>query len=114
MHELTIVQHFVDLAERYAKEAGDADVAFVTIEVGELTGVVPRYVEFYYPYVVRGTLLKNSELRVEFVEAKAFCKDCGQIYRLLPEDSGCPKCGSVRREITGGDKLLLKELGFHA
>lgn len=114
MHELGIVQHFVDLAERYVKEAGENEAAFVTLQVGELTGVVPRYVQMYYPIVVQGTLLAGSELRVELVEAEALCKDCGEIYHYPPQGSCCPKCGSINREIITGQTLLLKEIGFRA
>lgn len=114
MHELSIVQHFVDLAVKYAKEAGETDVAFVTLEVGEMTGVVPRYVQMYYPDVTRKTLLENSELRIEFVKAEAFCKDCGETYHYPPEGACCPQCGSAKREIIAGNKLILKELGFRS
>lgn len=114
MHELSIVQHFVDLAVKCAKEADETDVAFVTLEVGEMTGVVPQYVQMYYPEVARGTLLENSELRIEFVEAEAFCKACGETYHYLPEGTGCPQCGSAKREIIAGNKLILKELGFRS
>lgn len=114
MHELTIVQSFVDMADRCIKDAAEPgdEVAYVTMLVGEMTGVEPKYVFDYYPDVAKGTLLEGVELKVEIENAEVFCRECGNTYHLEPDEAPCPKCGKSNYEILSGDKLMLKEIGF--
>ena len=43
MHELGIVFHVIDMVEKAAAENQAAAVASVTLELGEVSGVVPDY-----------------------------------------------------------------------
>ena len=111
MHELSVVQSFVEIADRAARTNGAKRVKYVTLEVGEMTGVIPKYMLDYYPDVCEGTLLEGSELRIEEVKALAFCKGCGNTYSPVEHDR-CPACAGTKREIIQGNSLMLKELAF--
>ena len=45
MHELGIVFHIIDTIEEIAKEQNLKKVASVTLEVGEVSTVIPSYLE---------------------------------------------------------------------
>lgn len=112
MHELSIVVRFTDMAADFAKEHHAKEVKQVTLEVGALTGVEPKYLLDYYPDVVRGTILEGSKLVVEEVEGRAFCTECATVYNPLQTDMKCPSCGSQACNILEGKELILKEIGF--
>lgn len=111
MHELPIVEHIVEQVDDMAQESGEEKVAFVTLIVGERTGVVPRFLLDYYPDVSEGTRLEDSELQIEEEPYEVFCKSCGNVFR--PDQVGlCPKCGVRKHEILSGNKLVIKQIGF--
>lgn len=113
MHELSIVQSLVGMAEESAKSVNAQKVGFIVFQIGGMTGVEPRYITEYYPDVCAGTLLEGSEIRIETVTPLVFCRECGNSYEL-PDDKhlSCPKCGAENYEVLEGNKLLLKEIGF--
>lgn len=111
MHELPIVEHIVDQVDMMARESGEESVAFVTLIVGQKTGVVPRFLWDYWPDVCEGTLLEGAELQIEEEPYKVFCKSCGNVFR--PDQVGlCPQCGVRKHEPLSGSKLLIKQIGF--
>ena len=112
MHELSIVQSFVSMAEQYAIDNNAKAVKFVTLEIGAMTGVVPHYVRDYYDDVVEGTALEGSELKIEEIPAEAFCKSCGEVFSPTEERHDCPACGKENLEVLHGYELTVKDMGF--
>lgn len=112
MHELSIVQSLVTMADGYARENNAKSVKYLVLEIGQMTGVIPRYVADYYGDVCQGTLLEGSELRIEEVAPLAFCRECGNTFSPTEQGQPCPACGQSNSEIIVGDKLLLKEMAF--
>jgi hydrogenase nickel incorporation protein HypA/HybF len=110
MHEMSIVMRFVDIAKEYAIKNNAEKVNKVVLQVGELTGVVPRYLHMFYPVVVEGTILEGSELVVEPVEASVFCIECATTYNPTKTDLKCPKCHSERCDVIDGKQLFVKEI----
>lgn len=112
MHEMSLVVNFVDIAKEYAEKAHAARVERVVLQVGELTGAVPHYLELFYPAVVEGTILEGSELIVETVEASVFCTACGTTYNPCSTDLKCPDCGSEACDIIDGQRMFVKEIAI--
>ena len=113
MHELTIVQSFVETTNDFAKSRGVKKVERVTLEVGALTGVIPKYVRMYYDEVCEDTRLEGSELVIDYLEAEAFCKGCGHIYDPSQTDEKCPKCGDSDKEILQGNELRVRDIAYN-
>ena len=64
MHELGIVFHVIDSVEAIAKENQIDEVASVTLELGEVSGVVGEYLSDCWKWAITRTeYLKNSELK---------------------------------------------------
>lgn len=112
MHEMGIVMKFVDIAKEYAVNNNAEKVKKVVLQVGELTGVVPRFLQIFYPAVVEGTILEGSELVVEVIEGRVSCTDCGKTYNPSKTDLKCPNCGSERCDIIDGRRLFVKEIAI--
>lgn len=112
MHELPIVQNIVQMAEEYARQGDATQVKYIVFEVGEMTGVVPRYLHHYFPDVSKGTIVEGAELRIEEVKAIGWCRECGTNFHIHENEKRCPHCAAENYEIFQGNKLLMKQVAF--
>lgn len=110
MHEMGIVVGLVDMAVEHAEKNHATRVHRVVLQVGGISGVVPRYLLEFYPVVVEGTMLEGSELVIEPVEASVFCTKCATTYDPCRTEMVCPKCGSEECDVIEGRGLMVKEI----
>ena len=78
MHELGVVLNMLDTLDAAAKRYGVSRIASVSVDVGEMTGIVPVYMHGVWPEAVNGTICAGSELYINMVKAIAHCADCGK------------------------------------
>ena len=77
MHELGIVFHMIKTVERIAEENVLTSVSSVTLELGEVSGVVPHELTSCWNWAVAQTeVLKGAELRIETIPAVTLCENC--------------------------------------
>jgi len=112
MHELSIVENIVKTADGFAQEHGISNVKRITVQVGALTGVIPKYLLMYYSDLSEGTLLEGSEMDIEEIGAEAFCRACGEVFDPSGTEGQCPACGASDNEILHGYELTVKDIGF--
>ena len=110
MHELGIVINIVQTVESIAEKQGVSKIDTLVLQIGELSTVVPRYIEACYPAAVDGTLLQDTKLRIEIVPGNGMCKECNTVFNLLQNQNTCPKCGSKYWEILSGREFMIKEI----
>jgi hydrogenase nickel incorporation protein HypA/HybF len=113
MHEMSIVVSFVKMAEEYAVKSNAEKVIKVVLQLGEISGIEPRYINEFYPVVVEGTMLEGSELVIETIAASVFCNGCGTTYNPTKTDFKCPNCGSEQCDVIDGRGLFIKEIGIN-
>jgi hydrogenase nickel incorporation protein HypA/HybF len=107
MHELSIAEAIVGVAERHA--AGRAVYA-VDVRVGHLRQVVPGALEFAFGLVAQGTPVEGAELALEEVPAVGRCRRCGSESDLDGFPLACAACGSLDLELLRGEELLVEAL----
>ena len=107
MHELSIAEAIVAIAERHA--AGRR-VARVEVKVGHLRQVVPSALEFAFGLVTTGTALDGAELVLETVPAEGRCLDCGEVTVLEDFPLQCSHCGCFALDVLRGEELLVDAL----
>ena len=110
MHELGLCDYILKTVDRVAKEEALTEVQSVTLEVGLLSGVVPRFMEDCWQAVVDGTPYENTALVIETINGIARCLDCGHEFSADLERLYCPKCVSRRITPVTGNDLTLKEI----
>ena len=110
MHELGIVAEIVRVVEKLAQEQQLTTIDTLVLQIGELSSVVPYYVEQCYPAAAYGTMLEKTKLRMEVLPGNGRCRACGQVYNLLANRRKCPACGAVDAEVLGGREFLIKEI----
>lgn len=112
MHEMSIVVSFVKMTEDFAVKNNAARVVKVVLQLGEISGIEPRYLHEFYPTVIEGTMLEGSELVIETIEASVFCTNCATTYNPTKSDLKCPACESERCDVIDGRGLYIKEIGI--
>ena len=110
MHELGITQSIVDIAAHAAREQGASRVRSVTVEIGELAGVVADSVAFCFEACREGTLLAEAELIIETIPGRARCSGCGAESPVDPYTFACPACGAFTLERLQGEELQIREM----
>lgn len=111
MHELSYITRMVSAALSAANENNIKRVDSMEIAVGEMTGLVPEYLERYYPAATEGSILEGSKLIIDFLPVKAECTDCGKVFAPSKENAyKCPVCGSPRAKVLSGREFDLVRL----
>lgn len=111
MHEIGALTEAVKMAQAAAEENGVERIAAVLLEVGELSGILPVFLEKYYPIVIEGNeLFRDSQLQIEQVPGRGMCLDCQSVYNVMRFEGACPKCGSRAKTILSGQDFVLKSI----
>ena len=115
MHELGIVFHVIDRVEAVAKENGVTKIATVTLEIGEVSGVVPEYLTDCWKWAVngeraQGSVLRGSALVIETLPAVTVCNACTRTYPTVQYGRTCPYCKSEDTVLLSGAEMNIKEL----
>jgi hydrogenase nickel incorporation protein HypA/HybF len=96
--------------EAFARENGVSKIDTLVLQIGELSPVVPRYIEACYPAAVDGTLLQDTQLKIEILPGNALCKQCNQVFNLLVNREKCPHCEGTEWEVLSGREFMIKEI----
>lgn len=110
MHEIGIVRSMCKTVLDFAKENNVDAIAEIVCEVGELSLVVPEYMEEIYPMVVADTELKDTKLVLEIVPGLAECEECDEIFNVIQHEGYCPNCGSFEKLVLSGKDFMIKEI----
>lgn len=115
MHEMGVVLNIVRSAEQAAAVNNIKKIKRLTLEVGELTGVIPRYVHACWPAATENTILDGAELIIEEIKGIVTCGHCHSDYIILENLKSdypiCPKCGSERWNVKSGREVMIKDIG---
>jgi len=107
MHELSIAESIVAIADRHAR---GRRVTRVEVEIGHLRQVVPSALEFAFELVSQGTVVEGAVLDVEEVAAGGRCRQCGNEGDLGGFPFSCQGCGGFDVEVTRGEELRVDSL----
>lgn len=111
MHELGTIVYVIDTVEKIAAENKLTEVASVTLEVGEVSGIVPSYLADFWLYArKKSELLEETELKIETLPAVTFCQDCKQTYPTVEFAKECPHCHSTNTFLVTGNEYNIKEI----
>jgi len=111
MHELGTLIYVIDTVEKLAVEEKLSKVASITLEVGEVSGIVPKYLTDFWDFARRRSdLLKETELKIEDLKAVTYCQDCRGTYPTVEYAKICPYCGSGNTFLVTGNEFNIKEI----
>ena len=111
MHELGTIHYVIDTVEKLAVENELTKIGSVTLEVGEVSGIIPRFLSDYWEYAKKKTTyLQEAELKIETIQAVTYCQDCGKTYPTVQYAKICPYCQSSNTFLVTGNEYVIKEI----
>ncbi len=111
MHELGIVTHIAKTLDEVAKENGLDSIATVTVEIGEVSGILLDYFTDCWDYFkVKNPVLKDCKMIIETIPALTYCEDCHQTYETVKYAKICPHCGSEHTYLLQGNECNIKQI----
>jgi hydrogenase nickel incorporation protein HypA/HybF len=113
MHEMSLAESVVQIAEETARSHGGSRISLVLVEVGRLAGVEIDALRFCFEAASRESLAAGARLVIEQPEGQAWCMPCGETVPLSGLAEPCPRCGSHQLQVTGGNELKVREVEIH-
>ncbi len=110
MHELGLCDALLRMVKDISVKEELTQVESITLEIGELSGVVPAYMNDCWAAVVDGTPFQDTALRIETVPGVARCLDCEEEFRIDLGSMRCPFCGGDKLMPISGNDMTLKEI----
>ena len=104
MHELAIMARVLDVALEYAEADQAEKITAINLEIGAISGIVPRFAQMFFDYISKGTIAENAIIRIASIPAKVACRACGLEADMGPPGHtyACLECGSKNMQIVSG------------
>jgi hydrogenase nickel incorporation protein HypA/HybF len=110
MHEVGVMIEVIKTVENFARKNNLTKIDTLVLQIGELSSIIPRYIEACYPAAVDGTMMQDTKLEIEILPGNGICRKCSKVFNLIENDNICPKCGSKDWEILCGKEFMIKEI----
>ena len=111
MHELGLVNYVVKQVGKIAEENKVKKVASVTLEFGEVSGIVTSYLYDYWNWYTKNLpLFDGAKLLCETIPAITWCDNCKTTYPTVQYGKTCPHCGSGNTWLQQGNEMNIKQI----
>lgn len=106
-----IVLHLAKTLEQTAKEQNIVKIGKVTLQVGEVSGIMTDLFSDCWNYFKeRHPVLSESTLDIETTHAVTFCDNCKKEYETVKYGRQCPYCDSYETWLIKGNECVIKEI----
>jgi hydrogenase nickel incorporation protein HypA/HybF len=111
MHEMGIILHLAKSLEETAEQEKIKKITRVTLEVGEVSGIMTDYFTDCWDYFKkRHPVLDTAALEIETIPAVTYCSSCEKTYPTVQYGRTCPYCQSGETWLIQGNECIIKEI----
>ncbi len=110
MHEMSIAMSIVDLATGQAQKEMARKVVEVELDIGTISGIEIRALEFALEIAVKDTMLEKARIRINQIEAVSECLECGNVFDPGEHFSRCPGCNALHTRFIKGREMQVRSL----
>lgn len=111
MHELGIVKHVLEQVDRAAEENGAEKVLRLTLEIGEVSSIVPQYFTDCFEWAKKKSeRMKECELELIILEGISYCRKCKKTYKTTAFGRQCPYCKGTDTYLVTGNEMNIKDM----
>lgn len=112
MHELGIAFHIIKITDEYAEKNNLKEIGGLTLEVGEVSSVVPSYLQDVWKWAClnRSEHMKDCKLNIVVLKAISYCEDCKKTYDTVKNGRKCPYCGGNHTYLVEGNELTIRSI----
>ena len=107
MHEYSLVLALLEQVERHQQGHKGAKILRITVQVGELSGVVPELLRTAFEVARQSTPCEAAELVLDEVPARWVCPACAREF-AGGEALSCEACGAPARLVAGEELNLMR------
>lgn len=111
MHELSIAQEIIRIAEQYIDEE-NSKIKSVKVKIGKLQNVLVDSLEFCFDGLLPNSQIPGCKLIVEKIPLVVECKKCKKISESDEYIFDCKHCGNDSIDIKSGNELTISEIEF--
>lgn len=105
MHELPVIESLFDLCMRHASTNNASKVVSVTLRIGEASDLQDEWIQRYFDYLCKDTIIAGAKLIIDRVPLMVRCKECSEEFHVdlrKVQQVLCPKCGEMKFEYVSG------------
>jgi hydrogenase nickel incorporation protein HypA/HybF len=110
LHELGVVFEVIKTVEKFALENELTQIDTIVLQIGELSSMIPSYIEACYPAAIDGTRMHDTKLQIEILPANALCRKCKIVFNIKENQGLCPNCSDNDWEMLSGKEFMIKEI----
>lgn len=111
MHELPVTESIVRIAVEEAERHKAKKINEIRIKVGELSGLVPECIQYYFDIISSGTITEGAQLKIYKIPITMKCSSCGFVGETKDfTDNKCPGCMSTQMKMVGGNEFYIDSL----
>lgn len=110
MHELSITESLLTIANSHAQQSGATRVTDLYLVIGQLSSIIDDSIQFYWELISKGTLCEGATLHFQRIPARFLCLNCQHSYQLTNELTTCPQCHSGRVKVLAGEEFRLESI----
>jgi hydrogenase nickel incorporation protein HypA/HybF len=110
MHEFSIAMSIIEIAETEARSANSEKILSMELNIGTMAGIEYYALDTALEMAVKNTLLENTEIKVNKIQAIARCTDCNNEFEINHITDECPKCGCFFNDVISGKELKIKSI----
>lgn len=107
MHEVSMMQNTLDIAISQALQNGAKKIDLLTMNVGELSGVIPEALEFAFDVLIQGTMAEDAQLEINAIPVVCYCPNCDRNFQSDTCIYECPQCQKISTNVLQGQELEL-------
>ena len=110
MHEMSLCEGILQVIEAEAQKQQFTEVTQVVLDIGVLSAVETSALEFAFEVIMHGSVAEKAILKINKIEARAWCMSCSEIVTIKQRYDACPNCDSYQLQVSSGDEMKIKEL----
>jgi len=113
MHELPIVKSIFDLCVKHATANNVKRIIAVNLKVGEVSDLQDEWIQRYFDFLSKGTIVEGAKLKIERVPLVVRCNKCAESFHVNIRDSkkvDCPKCQGTEFSYVSGREYTVDSM----
>jgi len=110
MHEYSIVDSLLQLAEEHTIKNNAKKVTKLEIKIGVLSGVEPELLKTAFDTFKEDSVCSEAEFIMKIQSVVIHCNVCNEDIELKKDEYRCPKCNSSDIKIIDGEDMYLMSL----
>lgn len=111
MHEMGLLHKIVMSVRTAATENNVSHIEAIELDIGELSGILPVFLRFYFePFTRNDPLFHGTELVINSIPGTGFCTKCQKTHPITNFGLPCPHCGSMDVRIASGREVIIRNI----